>query len=34
MKKLTNTETLKWGIDNAKLCAKIYWQKRMNPVIK
>lgn len=25
---------MKWGIDNAKLCAKIYWQKRMNPVIK
>ena len=27
-------EEMKWGIDNAKLCAKIYWQKRMNPVIK
>jgi hypothetical protein len=29
----TPTE-MKWGIDNAKICAKIFWQKRMNPVIK
>jgi len=27
-------EQLRWGIDNAKLCAKIYWNKRMNPKVK
>lgn len=27
-------EQMKWGIDNAKIAAKMYWQKRMKPVIK
>ena len=27
-------EELVWGIDNAKLCAKLFWNKRMNPKVK
>ena len=27
-------EEINWGIDNAKLCARIFWNKRMNPVVK
>ena len=27
-------DQIRWGIDNAKLCAKIYWNKRMNPKVK
>ena len=27
-------DEMEWGIKNAKLAAKIYWSKRMNPVIK